>query len=748
MKEIVWAIVLPFLAGFALDGPVHAGESITPPIPYVLRSSLLQVAIDLETGSIIEMQDLARPESPRIFGIDEGVLKVAAGDCRPLSFLPSGGDPTSLTIASSTFRGATRSLPIGTTIKYRLIGNRLSIDYTFEALDRVDLIDGLDITISSSSWDTVYIRNQYSGEAPIVVGRSNPVRFFALNQVYELHNGLRDLSLVFPNPYHSLVSATTPLPHALNFKWHALVSWPAFQARDPKGPPIASVLSRGVKLHRQVEMILSHRHDEAGLPTGPIAYFSPFPNGYEQVIAMTFDDIPFGRWVFPSSGRDTSAPAEQYLIRLLEDHPNMKMGWIILPDEIFDETQMTTPGYPEGKWWLAHGKHRILTVAPPAYIQELRNIDRDSLVLGYENRVHLGSHGYHHTPEMLFGANYEFQSYDPTGNDSTFAAIAREFSLLGLHERSLKWIRFPGFYLTRSAVESLIKFRFALFDYWNIYDKLPWMQFYSDHGRIWGIGTWWQGDTPAPYEEMDKILRAGKLCHTSGHPPQWFDGDREASYRLISGMFQQAEARYPNLGYMFPDEVGFFADETCDIRDMVTDISCDNLVLSFLGAATKGQTIVLEWPVEAPQPTAVTVDGLSATTESRGPHFLIILPALADGAHVVQISADLCDWYDVNAIDLDPPSTALVLSQNYPNPFNPQTSLSYNLPRAAHVKLTIYNSAGERVAVLVDADQSPGRYAVRWDGRNGLGRKMASGIYFCRLEAGAEARVRKLVLVR
>jgi hypothetical protein len=116
--------------------------------------------------------------------------------------------------------------------------------------------------------------------------------------------------------------------------------------------------------------------------------------------------------------------------------------------------------------------------------------------------------------------------------------------------------------------------------------------------------------------------------------------------------------------------------------------------------------------------------------------------------HFVRVSADLCTWYDVNSIDLSPPSTDLVLHRNYPNPFNPQTSLSYSLPKTARTRLAIYNSAGEQVAILVDRDQSPGRYTVRWDGRDGLGKSVASGIYFCRLEAGAESRVQKLVLVR
>jgi hypothetical protein len=739
-------MVLPLLGASIFAQPARG--DYTPPTPYVLRSANVQVTINLLTGSIIDMQDLARPRSPEVFGTGEEALKVTAGSFSPLPFVVTGGDPTSLTIASSGFGSGASRLPLATTIMYRLIGDRLSVEYRFEAVGRADMIDGLDLEIASSSWDSISVRNQYSGEERMVAGQGWGTRNCALNQKYVFHNSLRSLTLVFPNPYNSLVTVTMPAPHGLDFRWRALVSVPAFQARDPKGPRLASVLPRGTKIYRQIEMIVGHSSGEAPHPVSPIAYFSPFPNGYDQAIAMTFDDIPFGRWVFPTSGYDTNTTSEKYLIRLLDDHPKMKMGWIVLLDEILDATQLVTPGYPPGMWWMAHGRHRILTVAPPAFVQEMRNIDGDSIVLGYEKRVHLGSHGYHHTPEMLFGANYEFQSYDTLGNDSTFATIEREFALLGLHARSLKWIRFPGYYFTRSAIESLIKFKFSLFDYWGIYDKLPWMQFYSEHGRIWGVGTYWEGDTPSPYAEMDKILRAGHLCHTGGHPPQWFDGDSEASYRLISQMFQQAEMTYRNLGYMFPDEVGQFADETSQIHDITTDVTCDSYVLAFAGAATMGQTIVVEWPDGVPAPTDVTVDGLPASAQVRGSRVVIVLPALADRTHFVQITADLCSWYDVNSLDLGEPATALVLDQNYPNPFNPQTYVSYDLPRAAHVRMAIYNSAGEQVAVLVDSDQSPGRHAVRWNGRDGFGRQAASGIYFCRLEAGAESRVRKLVLVR
>jgi hypothetical protein len=739
MRSIVVGILLAICASAAAAAPAQL----------VLRSAALQATIDLETGALAELRDLSRPSSPQVFGSGEDILKLAAGDFRPSAFIPSGGDGSSITLVSSAFQSQTSTLPLRTTITYRLLENRLSVHYCFEAEGRVALDDGLDIGVSSAVWDTIFVRNHCSGEDPFILGRWNPVRRLALNQVYEFHNAARNLSLLFPNPYHSLVTIVPVAPRGFQFRWHALAAAAPMQAVEPKGPPLASVLASGARLHRQVEIIVSHRSDIPSLPSNPIAYFSPWPNGYDQAIAMTFDDIPFGRWVFPVSGHDTNAVVEQYLIRLLEDHPNMKMGWIILPDEIFGPDELLNADYPPGQWWLAHGKRRMLANGPPEYLQWLRNIDRDSLVYGYEDRVRLGSHGYHHTPEGFTGRNFEFQSYDTTGNDSTFAAVAREFSLLGLQPHSLKWIRFPGFFFTRSAVESLIKFGYSLFDYWGIYDRLPWMQFYSEHGRIWGAGTYWEGDTPSPYDAMKKMLSAGKLCHTAGHPHSWFDGDPEAAYAEISQIFSQAESDFPNLGYLFPDEAGDFANETCDIYDVTTQVTCDALVLSFTGAATLGQTVVLEWPAGMADPTAVTVDGApAAMVQTRGERLVITLPSLPEGRHDVFVSADLCTWHDVFSFDPTPSPSALSLLQNYPNPFNPATSIEYELPALTRVRLAIFNSAGKQIVVLVDADQPPGDYRVKWDGRDNLGRSVASGIYFCRLEAGIDTRVRKLVLLR
>jgi Zn-dependent metalloprotease len=75
------------------------------------------------------------------------------------------------------------------------------------------------------------------------------------------------------------------------------------------------------------------------------------------------------------------------------------------------------------------------------------------------------------------------------------------------------------------------------------------------------------------------------------------------------------------------------------------------------------------------------------------------------------------------------------LGQNYPNPFNPETVLTYALPEASHVRLTIYNMLGQQVRSLVDESQAAGFYHARWDGTGEDGRSLASGVYVARMDA-------------
>ena len=92
--------------------------------------------------------------------------------------------------------------------------------------------------------------------------------------------------------------------------------------------------------------------------------------------------------------------------------------------------------------------------------------------------------------------------------------------------------------------------------------------------------------------------------------------------------------------------------------------------------------------------------------------------------------------------------TEFKLETNYPNPFNPTTTITYHLPEAAHVSLSVYNVAGQRVAELVSGQQSEGIHQAVWDGRDAAGVSVASGLYLYRIEAGTFRQTRKMTLLK
>ena len=92
--------------------------------------------------------------------------------------------------------------------------------------------------------------------------------------------------------------------------------------------------------------------------------------------------------------------------------------------------------------------------------------------------------------------------------------------------------------------------------------------------------------------------------------------------------------------------------------------------------------------------------------------------------------------------------TAYALNANYPNPFNPTTNISFALPIDSKVSLKIYNVAGQLVRTLVNETMVAGIHTVTWDGINSNGEKVASGIYFYKLNAGDYSKTMKMVMTK
>lgn len=88
-----------------------------------------------------------------------------------------------------------------------------------------------------------------------------------------------------------------------------------------------------------------------------------------------------------------------------------------------------------------------------------------------------------------------------------------------------------------------------------------------------------------------------------------------------------------------------------------------------------------------------------------------------------------------------------LLAQNYPNPFNASTTISYQIPSATHVTLSVYNLLGQEIRRLVDAQQSAGDNAVSWNGMDEDGYHVSSGVYLYRLQCGDRSFTRRMLVL-
>ena len=117
----------------------------------------------------------------------------------------------------------------------------------------------------------------------------------------------------------------------------------------------------------------------------------------------------------------------------------------------------------------------------------------------------------------------------------------------------------------------------------------------------------------------------------------------------------------------------------------------------------------------------------------------------------------LIQWAEIRfpdeAADGENAPAAPALLPNYPNPFNPETWIPFDLAETSRVRILIYNEAGELTRELNLGTLQPGAYRSRqkaayWDGRNALGERAASGIYFARIQTETFTAQRRMLLLK
>lgn len=180
---------------------------------------------------------------------------------------------------------------------------------------------------------------------------------------------------------------------------------------------------------------------------------------------------------------------------------------------------------------------------------------------------------------------------------------------------------------------------------------------------------------------------------------------------------------------------------------VATDSSFTDIVASVTGIAEGTSSNPTHWQVEDPLRTGgITLDdGVKYYWRARA----------NDGAFDGQWSptqsfvASASEPTGVEEDEAAAVPRTFALHPNYPNPFNPVTTIRFDLPKPAVVKLVVYNILGQEVIRLIDNEaMAAGFHQVTWNGRNAAGHGAATGVYFYRIQAGEFTQARKMLLVK
>lgn len=184
--------------------------------------------------------------------------------------------------------------------------------------------------------------------------------------------------------------------------------------------------------------------------------------------------------------------------------------------------------------------------------------------------------------------------------------------------------------------------------------------------------------------------------------------------------------------------------------------------VSISAPAYKGGQVLIDYSINAPvsdiealrdsmNATVMTSDTLLTLISERWQTSGFVLDSLVtkykDDPRILNLYADREIFLDSlfvtnvdNSVDYEIDFT---LYQNYPNPFNPVTTISYELPTRAFVKLTIYNIIGQIVDTLVNNEQERGRHQIVWDASS-----LPSGVYYYQLRTKDYVKTKKMLLIQ
>lgn len=342
-------------------------------------------------------------------------------------------------------------------------------------------------------------------------------------------------------------------------------------------------------------------------------------------------------------------------------------------------------------WSDAHGIIHLPTKATKEYLNFLIRIEKDSLLYGWEDRVRLGSHGYHHTPSLyepdIPAPGWEFQYYDTKGDQLTIKRIFEDTYKIGLTKKSLRYIRCPGIKYTKSLVDILVDSGFVFMD-----PSLKKNNFHScfiqrGKNRLWTVNVHLWADIQAKDTPNKLIsnLSLGHLGHIGGHPENVFLDAKKENYQLFSDLITQCETKFPNMGYVFPDEYADNANSIYDLEFVSVTEEGELLKFVFKGAIKKGVSINL-----AGTCSNALFDGKNIKFKISNNCSYFPLPESPDSIHTLEIKNALIavdfQWNNTNSYKHLQPAVKIINGKIF-----------LNLKTACGFSFEIYNLQGKKL---------------------------------------------------
>ncbi len=122
--------------------------------------------------------------------------------------------------------------------------------------------------------------------------------------------------------------------------------------------------------------------------------------------------------------------------------------------------------------------------------------------------------------------------------------------------------------------------------------------------------------------------------------------------------------------------------------------------------------------------------------------------ATNDGGEVMFMEMQITFPYMSSNASGTAPAVSRMLNPNFPNPFNPETTISFDMPKAGNARLDIYNVKGQLVKTLFDGTAPYGKTSKVWNGTDNSGNAVTSGVYFYRLSTDNHSETRKMMLMK